>query len=315
MNNSLKYTIIDHNFRKLNNLSLTEYCLCDMIYHLSKNKNNIHNGWCFMNKENQAVNLGVSRQTISTLEKKMIDSGFLEKDETTSWTRTTKKWDEVYLSKEEKPALHDVKKLYTPCKETLHPSYIYNNNNNNIYTSGEEKKEKTIQYTPEDLTVEEKEKNCVQKEKENKADLEGLKQEDDKLYQKEIISDKTEEKEVKTKLCNPFDFDKIFKYYNRGNYETAYRLYHKSLNDIEKEKMYKHVYEYIELTPLEFRVNIEKYIKTKMFNDSLDHLKKSKKEEVKEKELILGSNKPNIKTDLDEVWEMYEELEKKKQNK
>jgi hypothetical protein len=46
---NLVYTNIQHIPRKKLWLSLTEYVLCDMIYHLS---NNPKYNWCIMSKEN-----------------------------------------------------------------------------------------------------------------------------------------------------------------------------------------------------------------------------------------------------------------------
>jgi len=129
-----------------------------------------------MEKNKQAENIGLSRQGLLDIEKKMIANGFIEKDKITSWTRTTEKWDEVYLKKEydlhdvkkldtvykKKPckeSLHsDVKNLDTTCKESLHPTYnIYNNNYNDNnksenfqFSKSNQKKEDTLNFSAEE---------------------------------------------------------------------------------------------------------------------------------------------------------------------
>jgi hypothetical protein len=179
-----------------------------------------------MEKNKQAENIGLSRQGLLDIEKKMIANGFIEKDKITSWTRTTEKWDEVYLKKEydlhdvkkldtvykKKPcqeSLHsDVKNLDTTCKESLHPTYNIYNNNYNDNNKGEnlkfsqstkkkddylEKKENNLSF-PDALPKEEK--SFEKKEKKTK----------DKVnYQKEIITQKKENKRGKKESAETFD--------------------------------------------------------------------------------------------------------------
>lgn len=93
----LIYTTIQHKFRRSNNLSCNQYILCDMIYHLSNNKNSKIFGWCYMSRQNMGNELGLSKRTIIRLIEEMELAGFLEKDKATKHLRTTQKWDLVYV--------------------------------------------------------------------------------------------------------------------------------------------------------------------------------------------------------------------------
>ena len=213
MKNTLEYTTILHRFRINNGLSLLEYCFCDMVYFLSTNKNNAYDGWCWMEKQKQSENLGISRQSLFDIEKKMILNGFIEKDDRTFWTRTTKKWDEVYLKKDCdlrdvkkldtikkqkqcKESLHDdVKKLDTACKETLHPTYnIYNYNyNDNDNEENLNEQENNLSF-PDAFSKEEK--SCEKKEEKTKDKVNNS---------NEIISPKKENKRAKKESFETFD--------------------------------------------------------------------------------------------------------------
>lgn len=135
----ISFTTIKHEFRKENNLSLTEYTLCDMVYFLSNNKSNPFPGWCSSPKNQIAEEIGLSRQSVHNLIKKMVEEGFLIQEETRGFLQTTQKWDQVYLSNKCKETLHgvknqdvkkvykDVKKVYSDSKESLQRHYIEEN--------------------------------------------------------------------------------------------------------------------------------------------------------------------------------------------
>lgn len=75
---ALNYTNIQHNFRKENNLSLNEYVLCDMIFYLSKKSDSKVPNWCYMSKETMAKEIGLSKQSIITLIKKLCDLKYID---------------------------------------------------------------------------------------------------------------------------------------------------------------------------------------------------------------------------------------------
>lgn len=130
----LTYSTVQHDFRKLHNLSCNEYILCDLIFVLSSvNRNSIYPGWCYMTKEKIADEVALTKRTVINLIQKMIDEGFLEKDRKTKHLRTTEKWNEVYF---------DQVKKFQPVGEKSSPRAVKslqnvgeknapNNNNNN----------------------------------------------------------------------------------------------------------------------------------------------------------------------------------------
>ena len=144
----LIYTNIQHIPRKKHWLTLNEYCICDMVYHLSNNPKYLR---CIKTKQWFGEDLWLSKQSVLSLIEKMIVKWFIEKDPNTKHIKTTKYWyDEFVLAgKESLPKVKKddndgkeslppmVKKVYQAGKESLPNIYIYNNkdkeiNNNNI---------------------------------------------------------------------------------------------------------------------------------------------------------------------------------------
>lgn len=153
----LKYTTVNHQFRKDNGLSLNEYCFCDMIYHLSVNPENRVTGWCYMSRETMANELGISKQAIIAMIERLITKGFINKHEETKHLQTTSIWNNGYFfaGKESLPPVNKniplVKKLDQSGKETLpdcgketlpnNNNLDINNNINNNIRDEESKKE------------------------------------------------------------------------------------------------------------------------------------------------------------------------------
>ncbi len=133
---SLTYTNIQHKFRKENNLTLNEYVICDMIFYLSKKSDSKVPNWCFMSKETMANEIGLSKQSIITLIKKLCELGFLEKQEVTGFVKTTSKWESVYFYTYGKESLPIVQNSFNFGKESLpingKESLPNNKINNNI---------------------------------------------------------------------------------------------------------------------------------------------------------------------------------------
>lgn len=142
----LLFTTINHQFRKANKLSLNEYCLADMVYHLSVNPESKIKGWCYMKRDSMADELGVSKQAVLGIIDRLITKGFVIKDDETKYLQTTKIWNEMYFTGG-KESLPEVKKVYKLGKESLpklgKESLPYNNiDNNNIDNNNiKEKKE------------------------------------------------------------------------------------------------------------------------------------------------------------------------------
>ncbi len=134
----LTYTVIQHEFRKEHKLSCTEYVLCDMIFYLSSIKSAV-SGWCYLSKENMALEIGLSKPGLLLMIERLIIAGFLEKNEQTKYLKTTFLWQRVYISgKESLPAVNGKESLPENDlfgKESLpisgKESLPYNNTNNN----------------------------------------------------------------------------------------------------------------------------------------------------------------------------------------
>ena len=97
----LTFTNIQHGFRKRNGLSNNEYILCDMIFYLSSTAKS-HFGWCYMTRENIAEDLGISKSGVIKMIERMIENGFLERDNLTKYLKTSEMWQEVYLDNHSK---------------------------------------------------------------------------------------------------------------------------------------------------------------------------------------------------------------------
>ncbi len=113
---ALTFTTIQHAFRKSHGLSMNEYTLCDMIYHLSTKPSTSVPGWCYMTKASMGKELGVTKQAVLNMLDRLISGGFLIKNDETKFLQTTEKWQEVYD--------------FNDGKESL-PNNIYKDNNTN----------------------------------------------------------------------------------------------------------------------------------------------------------------------------------------
>ena len=131
----LIYTTIQHPFRKKHGLTINEYTLVDMVYHLSNNASSDVPGWCFMSKIEMGKELSFSKPTVINLTKKMVEKGFIEKHPITRHLRTTAKWQKVYFTNG-KESLPTVKKVVESGKLSLLESGKESlPNNNNIYNN------------------------------------------------------------------------------------------------------------------------------------------------------------------------------------
>ena len=132
---ALIYTTIQHAFRKKHGLTINQYTLADMVYHLSNNAASDVPGWCYMSKVEMASELDFSKPTVINLTKIMIEKGFIIKHPVTKHLKTSKKWQNVYFTdgKESLPTVNNVgddgkESLPDDGKESLP-------NNNNIYNN------------------------------------------------------------------------------------------------------------------------------------------------------------------------------------
>lgn len=135
----ISYTTINHDARKKLGLSMNEYAVVDLIYHLSNNPKNENNGWCYASKSVMADMLDIARQNIHNIIKRLLDKKLVEKHKETKYLRTTSLWYEavVIITIGSNESLHPVTNRYTTSNESLHHPvtnrYTYNNIYNNKY--------------------------------------------------------------------------------------------------------------------------------------------------------------------------------------
>jgi len=142
-----KYTTIIHKVRIKLDLTCNEYCVADIIYHLSNNPSAKVSGWCYASKETIGNYMGLAKKNIHLIINKLIEKNIIIKDEQTRWLKTTSLWYENVIIEKMKfnneESLPIVTKGYygqerkvTPhSNESLHNNNIYNNINNSIVTT------------------------------------------------------------------------------------------------------------------------------------------------------------------------------------
>lgn len=119
MNLTFNYTTINHIARKDMKLSMHEYALCDLVYHLSSSPKSLYPGWCYASKDTLGELLDLTKQTVHSLIKKLLDRGLLEKSIETKHLKVTFDWYSRVIIKDSKETLPPVKNLYSDSKETL----------------------------------------------------------------------------------------------------------------------------------------------------------------------------------------------------
>lgn len=141
----ITYTTILHQARERLEITTNEYCIADIIYHLSNNPKSKVSGWCYASKKTIGEFIGVSERSVLTIIKKLIEKNIISKDEETKYLKTTEKWyNTVILNKlkilgeESSPTPKKVRSqgeessVHTPKKVRSHTEESsYNNNNNN----------------------------------------------------------------------------------------------------------------------------------------------------------------------------------------
>jgi hypothetical protein len=139
------YTTINHRVRKELNLSLSEYCLMDLVYNLANNPKSNYPNWCYGSKPFLARCLDFSEREVYRYINKLIKLGLLEKEPKLKHLRTTEKWynaaiinhnENEDLSTHDKMAVpmtiwqldHD--KMAVPPPDKMSPNNSINNNSN-----------------------------------------------------------------------------------------------------------------------------------------------------------------------------------------
>lgn len=92
MNEKITYTTILHQAREELKLTTNEYCIADIIYHLSNNPKNKVQGWCYASKQTIGKFIGVTKSSVLSIIERLEKKGIVEKDEETKYLKTTEKW-------------------------------------------------------------------------------------------------------------------------------------------------------------------------------------------------------------------------------
>lgn len=116
----LKFTNIQHEWRRSQGLSCTEYVLCDMIYHLSRSESSQVPNWCYMSRNVMAEEIGITKQGLIKMLERLIEKGLIIKNQVTKHLKTTEEWQQVYFT-DGKQSLPEGGKesLPTPSKQSL----------------------------------------------------------------------------------------------------------------------------------------------------------------------------------------------------
>lgn len=94
---SLTYNNIQHDFRKENNLSLTEYIICDTVFFLANNPSSKVPGWCWMSRGKMAEEVEISERHLRRIIGRLEEENFLIRDDETNFLKATEKWSKVYF--------------------------------------------------------------------------------------------------------------------------------------------------------------------------------------------------------------------------
>lgn len=99
----LNYTIIHHEIRKTLGLSMNDYAIADLIYHLSNNPKSLIPGWCYASRGALAEILDLNEKSIRRGIQSLEEKGLVIKDPVTKHVQTTSKWyNDVILTQADK---------------------------------------------------------------------------------------------------------------------------------------------------------------------------------------------------------------------
>ena len=137
----MQYTTVLHAVRKQHELSCNEYCIADMIFHLSANPKAPVQGWCNQSRNKMADEMGLSRRTVIDIINTLAEKKLIERNEA-DFLRTTSLWyDSITVAKEgvqkvhtstRAETAHPVQEVHPPRAETAPPPRAETAPNNNI---------------------------------------------------------------------------------------------------------------------------------------------------------------------------------------
>ena len=87
------YTKIIHSIRDALKITTNEYCVLDMVYHLSNNKK--HSGWAFASRQYIGDCIGVSKRSAINLIEALIKKKLLIRDEKTKHLKVVESYSKL----------------------------------------------------------------------------------------------------------------------------------------------------------------------------------------------------------------------------
>jgi len=92
----LEFSVVRYQVRKALDISISEYCLCDMVYHLAYNAENTLR-YCYASKSTLAEELGITERGIFKMIERLEEMGLMERHEDRRMLRTTVKWQNAHF--------------------------------------------------------------------------------------------------------------------------------------------------------------------------------------------------------------------------
>ena len=145
---TIQFTVVNHVARKALDLSWTDYCIIDSIYHLSNNPKS--KGWCTQSNEGLADFLGCNEKAVRRAKETGLEKGLLEippypggvedykKHRHDHRIRTTQKWYDTNVINRNKVPIQPDKMSSYPDKMSecppIQPDKM-SNNNNSVYNN------------------------------------------------------------------------------------------------------------------------------------------------------------------------------------
>ena len=86
-----RYTMIWHAVRRKLDLSVIEYVVADVIHGLSGNRGPVP-GWCYASRSTLGEIVGLTRQGVDKVIKRLVEKQILEADEATGHLRASDQW-------------------------------------------------------------------------------------------------------------------------------------------------------------------------------------------------------------------------------
>lgn len=205
---SPKYVTILWDVKKKLGLTISEYCLLDVIHKLSQK-----NGYCYASKKYLAETIDMSERGVFKLITKLIELGYLEKNpELTNLIRTTEKY------------VNSVILDYEQSSYTMQKSEVEHEQNSEHYEQSSYKDHEQSSYN--NNTIDNNSNNNINKEKiAKKLDF------DFSFIHKEVLESVKEFVEFRKEIKKPMKSQtqlvkwyKLLRGYSNGSFETAINI-------------------------------------------------------------------------------------------